>query len=188
MQFRTDAAHHRIQQDMQKEGGKEALTSDVLAVRARFNLTANFVASEVVLAHPTQRVALVNKIIRIAWVSTGVWRFLQVSHGLLQKLYRMNNFATLCAMITGLTSLWVNVAMRRLWQGVGMWEMRLLKDLKWFTSSTDNFRFMRDAIMSLTHDSRVDAPSDRGSEQLVGCVPFLGKFSWTRNNDVILTI
>ncbi|CAE6340034.1 unnamed protein product [Rhizoctonia solani] len=157
MQFRTDAAHHRIQQDMQKEGGKEALTSDVLAVRARFNLTANFVASEVVLAHPTQRVALVNKIIRIAW-----------------KLYRMNNFATLCAMITGLTSLWVNVAMRRLWQGVGMWEMRLLKDLKWFTSSTDNFRFMRDAIMSLTHDSRVDAPSDRGSEQLVGCVPFLG--------------
>ncbi|KAF8672814.1 RasGEF N-terminal motif [Rhizoctonia solani] len=157
MQFRTDAAHHRIQQDMQKEGGKDALTSDVLAVRARFNLTANFVASEVVMAHPSQRVALVNKIIRIAW-----------------KLYRMNNFATLCAMITGITSIWVNAAMRRLWQGVGMWEMRLLKDLKWFTSSTDNFRFMRDAIMSLTHDSRVDAPSDRGSEQLVGCIPFLG--------------
>ncbi|KAF8749988.1 RasGEF N-terminal motif [Rhizoctonia solani] len=147
----------RIQQDMQKEGGNDALTSDVLAVRARFNLTANFVASEVVMAHPSQRVALVNKIIRIAWVKT----------------LRMNNFATLCAMITGITSIWVNAAMRRLWQGVGMWEMRLLKDLKWFTSSTDNFRFMRDAIMSLTHDSRVDAPSDRGSEQLVGCIPFL---------------
>ncbi|KAJ1309351.1 hypothetical protein OPQ81_006130 [Rhizoctonia solani] len=157
MQYRTDAAHYRIQPNVQKEGGRDVLTSDVIAVRARFNLTANFVASEVVLAHPTQRVVLVNKLIRIAW-----------------KLYRMNNFATLCAVITGLTSVWVNAAMRRLWPGVGMWEMRVFKDLKWFTSSTDNFRFMRDQIMSLTHDSRVDAPSDRGSEQLVGCIPFLG--------------
>ncbi|CAE6401337.1 unnamed protein product [Rhizoctonia solani] len=157
MQFRSDAVHHRIQPNVQKEGGRDVLTSDVLAVRARFNLTANFVASEVVLAHPTQRVVLVNKLIRIAW-----------------KLYRMNNFATLCAIITGLTSVWVNAAMRRHWPGVGMWEMRVFKDLKWFTSSTDNFRFMRDQIMSLTHDSRVDAPSERGSEQLVGCIPFLG--------------
>ncbi|KAH7317517.1 hypothetical protein B0J17DRAFT_686723 [Rhizoctonia solani] len=157
MQYRTDAAHHRIQPNVQKEGGRDVLTSDLLAVRARFNLTANFVASEVVLAHPTQRVVLVNKLIRIAW-----------------KLYRMNNFATLCAIITGLTSFWVNAAMRRLWPGVGMWEMRVFKDLKWFTSSTDNFRFMRDQIMSLTHDSRVDAPSERAPEQLVGCIPFLG--------------
>ncbi|CAE7050144.1 unnamed protein product [Rhizoctonia solani] len=157
MQYRTDVAHHRIQPNVQKEGGRDLLTSDVLAVRARFNLTANFVASEVVFAHPTQRVVLVNKLIRIAW-----------------KLYRMNNFATLCAIITGLSSFWVDAAMRRLWPGVGMWEMRVFKDLKWFTSSTDNFRFMRDQIMSLTHDSRVDAPSERGSEQLVGCIPFLG--------------
>ncbi|CAE6400077.1 unnamed protein product [Rhizoctonia solani] len=157
MQFRTDAAHHRIQPSVQKEGGRDVLTSDVLAVRARFNLTANFVASEVVLAHPTQRVVLVNKLIRIAW-----------------KLYRMNNFATLCAIITGLASVWVDAAMRRHWPGVGMWEMRVFKDLKWFTSSTDNFRFMRDQIMTLTHDSRVDAPSERPMEQLVGCIPFLG--------------
>lgn len=87
----------------------------------------------------------------------------------------MNNFATLCAVITGLTSVWVNAAMKRLWQSVGMWEMRVYKDLKWFTSSTDNFRFMRDSIVSVTHDSRIETPSDRGSEHLVGCIPFLGK-------------
>lgn len=69
MQYRTDAAQHRIQPSVQKEGGRDLLTSDVLAVRARFNLTANFVASEVVLAHHSQRVVLVNKLIRIAWVS-----------------------------------------------------------------------------------------------------------------------
>lgn len=87
----------------------------------------------------------------------------------------MNNFATLCAIITGLASVWVNAAMKRLWQSVGMWEMRVFKDLKWFTSSTDNFRFMRDAILSVTHDNRIETPSDKGSEQLVGCIPFLGK-------------
>lgn len=69
MQYRTDAAQHRIQPIVQKEGGRDVLTSDVLAVRARFNLTASFVATEIVMAHPSQRVALVNKLIRIAWVS-----------------------------------------------------------------------------------------------------------------------
>ncbi|KAG8731024.1 hypothetical protein FRC10_002105 [Ceratobasidium sp. 414] len=156
MQYRTDAAQHRIQPDVQKEGGRDHLTSDVLAVRARFNLTANFITSEIVMAHPTHRVLLVNKLIRIAW-----------------KLYQMNNFATLCAIITGLTSVWVDAAMKRFWSGVGMWELRVLKDLKWFTSSTDHFRFMRDAIVSATHDAPGTA-SDKGSDMLIGCVPFLG--------------
>ncbi|KAG8706245.1 hypothetical protein FRC09_002508 [Ceratobasidium sp. 395] len=157
MQFRTDSAQHRIQPNVQKDGGRDQLTSDVLAVRARFNMTASFVASEVVMAHPTQRVPLVNKLIRIAW-----------------KLYRMNNFATLCAIITGLNSVWVDAAMRRFWSGVGMWELRVFKDLKWFVSSTDHFRFMRDAIVSATHDAPGTA-SDKGSDMSqVGCVPFLG--------------
>jgi hypothetical protein len=91
-----------------------------------------------------------------------------------QKLYGMNNFATMCAIITGLNSVWVDAAMKRFWPNVGMWEVRLLKDLKWFTSSTDNFRFMRDAIVTATHDAPGTA-SDRGSEMLVGCVPFLGE-------------
>ncbi|CAE7223648.1 unnamed protein product [Rhizoctonia solani] len=55
------------------QGGRDLLTSDVLTVRARLNLTAIFVASEVVLAHLMQRVVLVNKLIRIAWLSMDVY-------------------------------------------------------------------------------------------------------------------
>lgn len=72
MQYRTDAAQHRIQPSVQKEGGKDVLTSDVLAVRARFNLTVNFVASEIVLAHPSQRVVVFSKLVRIAWVRASL--------------------------------------------------------------------------------------------------------------------
>lgn len=57
--------------------------------------------------------------------------------------------------------------------------MRLLRDLRYFTSSTDHFRFMRTAVSSATHDSRTDAtgtPSERGPEPpLPGCIPFLGE-------------
>lgn len=42
--------------------------SSILALRARFDLVVNFVASEVVLTHPVERVILIEKIIRIAWV------------------------------------------------------------------------------------------------------------------------
>lgn len=91
----------------------------------------------------------------------------------------MNNFATLAAVITGLGSVWVDAAMRRLWQNVGIWEMRLLRDLRYFTSSTDHFGLMRKAVMLATQESRIETtgtPSERGSEQPVqGCIPFLGR-------------
>jgi Gdp/GTP exchange factor required for growth at low temperatures len=44
-------------------------TSALAAVRARFNLMANFTRSEVVLALPNERALVVGKLIRIAWVS-----------------------------------------------------------------------------------------------------------------------
>lgn len=44
-------------------------TSALAAVRARFNLMANFVVSEVVLTLPGERAIVVAKFIRIAWVS-----------------------------------------------------------------------------------------------------------------------
>ena len=50
------------------EGGK---TSDLLAIRNRFNLMANFVASEIVLTSPTDRLMIYSKFIRIAWVSVA---------------------------------------------------------------------------------------------------------------------
>lgn len=43
-------------------------TSALAAVRARFNLTANFVISEIILTQPNQRPLIVEKFIRIAWV------------------------------------------------------------------------------------------------------------------------
>jgi Gdp/GTP exchange factor required for growth at low temperatures len=44
-------------------------TSALAAVRARFNLVANFTLSEVVLTQPHERPLIVKKFIRIAWVS-----------------------------------------------------------------------------------------------------------------------
>ena len=45
-------------------------TSALAALRARFNLIANFTLSEVVLTQPNERAPLVGKFIRIAWVSS----------------------------------------------------------------------------------------------------------------------
>lgn len=47
-------------------------TSALAAVRARFNLTANFVISEIVLTHPSERHIIVGKFVRVAWVSVSV--------------------------------------------------------------------------------------------------------------------
>lgn len=44
--------------------------SVLAAARARFNLVANFVVSEIVLTHPHDRTTVVSKFIRIAWVRT----------------------------------------------------------------------------------------------------------------------
>jgi hypothetical protein len=44
-------------------------TTALAAVRARFNLMANFVISEIVLTQPNQRPMVVAKFIRVAWVS-----------------------------------------------------------------------------------------------------------------------
>ena len=43
-------------------------TSALVAFRGRFNLFAKFVASEIVLTHPNERLNLVSKFIRVAWV------------------------------------------------------------------------------------------------------------------------
>jgi len=44
-------------------------TSALAALRARFNLIANFVISEIVLTHPNERPTVVGKFVRVAWVS-----------------------------------------------------------------------------------------------------------------------
>ena len=44
--------------------------SDLTLIRSRFNLMANFVASEIVLTNPGDRLMIHSKFVRIAWVST----------------------------------------------------------------------------------------------------------------------
>ncbi|KAI6011338.1 hypothetical protein EDC04DRAFT_2959174 [Pisolithus marmoratus] len=69
-------------------------TSALAAVCGRFNLMANFVISEIILTHPSERHTLVSKFIRIAI-----------------KAYSYSNFHTVAAILAGLLSEWVKKAM-----------------------------------------------------------------------------
>ena len=139
--------------------------SDVLAVKARFNLVASWVASEIALSHTGQRAAVAGKFIRIAWVSR---RFIVIPATLirlLQKSYMLNNYAAVVGIMAGLQSQWAQRAMGKMWAKVGTWEMRLFDDLRAFTSREGNFRFVREA----TREASVDGKN---------CVPFIGAFEW----------
>jgi hypothetical protein len=50
------------------EGRLTPKTSALVAFRGRFNLFAKFIASEIVMTHPNERLNLVSKFIRVAWV------------------------------------------------------------------------------------------------------------------------
>lgn len=115
-----------------------------------------------------------------------------------QKAYTQNNFATLVALITGLSDEWVKRAMRRSWGRVGIWENRVFEDLKAFTTSENDFRYIRKAIAAIAdakpigagnHDdsttstSHTDtiSPGTKGRAHSDGkqavptsCVPFIG--------------
>ena len=61
-QFLKDRARYKA------EGRVTAKTSALVAFRGRFNLFAKFVASEIVMTLPNERLNLVSKFIRVAWV------------------------------------------------------------------------------------------------------------------------
>lgn len=117
-------------------------TSALAAVRARFNLLANFVVSEVVLTPPNERPVVVNKLIRIAF-----------------KAYQLSSFNTLMAILTGLRSDWVAKAMRRLWHRLGMFETRMLNDFKQFATTEGDFKHIRLAIEAIADSKPLDAGS-----------------------------
>ncbi|KAG6909166.1 hypothetical protein DXG01_001793 [Tephrocybe rancida] len=122
-------------------------TSALGAVRARFNLMANFTISEVVMTPPNERPLVVSKLIRIAW-----------------KAYRMYNFSTLVAIITGLGSDWVTRAMKRTgWSRVGLWENRMFRDLKVFTTNADDFKHIRQTVTSIVDAKPLDLNSHAAS-------------------------
>ncbi|KAF8889083.1 hypothetical protein BD779DRAFT_1672040 [Infundibulicybe gibba] len=135
-QFLKDRARWKVESRWREK------TTALAAVRARFNLMANFIISEIVLTHPTERPVLVAKFIRIAW-----------------KAYNLCNYHTLVAIITALQSDWVNRAMRRSWNRLTAWENRMFKDLKIYTTNQDDFKYIRQTV-----DAIVDAkPIDRSS-------------------------
>ncbi|KAJ7456961.1 hypothetical protein FB451DRAFT_1275377 [Mycena latifolia] len=148
--------------------------SALAAVRARFNLMTNFIVSEIVLAPPYERHALVAKFIRIAWNS-----------------YLLSSFNTLVAIISGLRSPLVAQAIKT-WKGVGRWEIRVFNDLKVYVTSADDFKYIRQAIADTksqdvgSHASVVSGGDNdaRASKRKSmpdhkpssACVPFIGVY------------
>jgi len=62
VQYLKDRARYKA------EGRVTPKTSALVAFRGRFNLFAKFVASEIVMTPPNDRLSLVSKFIRVAWV------------------------------------------------------------------------------------------------------------------------
>ena len=106
----------------------------------------------------------------------------------------MCNFASLVAIIAGLQSECVNRAMRRSsWSRVGIFETRMFKDLKMFTSNADDFMYIRQVVESIvdpknaeasshatsvvstdTHSGRSKTASERPGAP-TACIPFIGE-------------
>lgn len=189
--FLKDRAREKVEARAQ---GVQPTSKDVAAVIARFNLTCNWVASELVLTSALdERVTLLAKFIRLAFVRP---RCSLQSHRWLmdcsQKCYRQNNFQTLTQIIHGLQTPPVE-RLKRTWSKLGVWEARMFRDLKAFTSHQRNFKSLRSV-----QDSLADAYGPPGQNQASppqstsvdgvrmstsaaraptssGCIPFLGK-------------
>ncbi|KAI6118205.1 hypothetical protein F5141DRAFT_1187208 [Pisolithus sp. B1] len=150
-------------------------TSALAAVRGRFNLMANFVISEIILTHPSERHTLVSKFIRIAI-----------------KAYSYSNFHTVAAILAGLLNEWVKKAMHRQWHRVGPWEMQIFQKLSQFVTPEGNFKAMHQAVRAMVDAKPIDVRS-RASTIMSGstseshpkvkhsndsipsaCVPFIG--------------
>ena len=81
----------------------------------------------------------------------------------------MSNFNTLVAIITALGSEWVMKAMRRPgWHRVGIWENRMLKDLKLFASRKDDFKHIRQTVAAIVDVKPMDVASSGGTDAQCG--------------------
>lgn len=148
---------------LKAEGRGGPKTSALTAVRGRFNLLANFVLSEIVLTHPSERALVINKFIRLAWVRLSHFDVLQclsdIDHtgidyrGILlsceQKAYVLKNYNALVAIIAGLRSEWVAKARQQTVSKIGTWEARMLRDLTDWTTSAGDFKHIRQTVDSL---------------------------------------
>jgi GDP/GTP exchange factor required for growth at low temperature len=168
--FYQSSVRQRVEASSKED--QHSQVSNVEALIARFNLTCNWVASEIVLTrHIDNRAAVVCKLIRIAW-----------------KCYHHCNFATLTQIILGLQSPWVE-RLSKTWSRVGMLEMRMLRDLKAFINPARNFKHLRTAMhdmiiqggmMDLITSSGPPKGGYKTSQTQLrlsdGCIPFFGLF------------
>ncbi|KAH7928036.1 ras GEF [Leucogyrophana mollusca] len=153
-------------------------TSALAAVRARFNLISNFVVSEMILTHPSDRAVLMGKFIRVAF-----------------KAYFLSNFNTLVAILAGIRNEWVVKAMKRHWNRVGETENQLLHKLTQFTTAVDDFKALHEAVTAMvdakpmnvgSHASSIisNGATDQSSRSRTtiesktpsACVPFVGTY------------
>ncbi|BGP27425.1 Guanine nucleotide exchange factor lte1 [Rhodotorula toruloides] len=140
-------------------------SSAVQDVIARFNLTANWVCSEVLLtASIDERAILLAKFIRLAF-----------------KCYCMSNFQTLTQIVHGLQIPDIE-RLRKTWAKVPSWEMRKFRGMQVFVSHLKNFKHLR-AVTNALVAVEAGLPAARsGSFDLTaaaavkGCIPFLGIF------------
>lgn len=111
----------------------------VEAIIARFNLTCNWVASEVVLTrNMEERVAVISKLIRVAF-----------------RCYQYMNFATVVQICLGLQTPWVE-RLTKTWARVSSRDMRILRDLKALTSPARNFRHLRTAMRGMVEEGSLE--------------------------------
>ena len=115
---------------------------------------------------------------------TDVYPFFFVSHQ--QKCFQLNSFNTLVAIVAGLRSDLVSRAMKRGWDRVNVYNLRILKDLTSFADPADDFNHIRRAVAQLTDPKLAtgaseDAASVRSSARgrltdgkAATGVPFLG--------------
>ncbi|KAK7688509.1 hypothetical protein QCA50_008047 [Cerrena zonata] len=162
---------------LRAEGRIGQKTSALNLVRARFNLVSNFVQSEIVLTHPSQRAAVYAKFVRMAW-----------------KSYSLMNFNMLVAIIAGLRGEWTQKAMRQGPGRLGIWETRMLQDLIVWTTSDGHFKHIRQTVDALVEAKTVSNVQDSSNVSTDGqssgtrsratsdgkppapsaCIPFLG--------------
>ena len=185
-QYLKERARHKA------EGRVTLKTSALVAFRGRFNLFAKFVASEIVLTPPNERLSLVSKFIRVAWVRFRFFSPLPRLMQALQKLYERGAFNTLISLLAGLQGEWVARAVGRRWEKLGSSEARVYRDLRLVTDAAGDFRYLRQEVEAAIkaepicispRDSSVigaDAsPMGKGKgegkiQPRTACIPFLG--------------
>lgn len=163
---------------LKAEGRAGRQIGTLAVVRGRFNLVTNFVISEIVLTHPSQRMRLFTKFVRLSW-----------------KAYELKSFNMLVALVAGLRSSWVVRAMQQCADRLRIYDKRILDDLNAWTTQTGHFVYIRQALDAMTEpkptevdsqdvsavstdgqSTRSRATSDSKPSSAPACVPFFGVY------------